>query len=77
MKGSHVDFRQGHVVVHGLKGHGVVQKALVPHARQLLEGLKKSGANTARTVKQGVWKKVKIEGKWYWREVISFRSRAT
>ncbi len=66
LKGSDVNFKKGHVVVNGLKGHGVVQKPLVPHARQVLSALKKNGHTTQRTVKQGSRADITIEETWSW-----------
>ena len=66
LKGDDVDFKKGHVVVHGLKGHGTVHKPLVPHARKLLATLKKNKVTTTRKVQCGVCRDATVVETWRW-----------
>jgi integrase len=65
LHGDDFDMDAKDVTVHGRKGHGVVQKAILPHTRKLIMELKK-GFTTKRTLVSGARGSAKkIEG-WKW-----------
>ena len=66
LQGDHVDFKKGRVLIHGLKGHGIVYKPLVPHARKILAQLKKKAVTTTRKVKRGACDDATITETWRW-----------
>ena len=66
LQGDHVDFKKGRVLIHGLKGHGIVYKPLVPHARKILAQLKKKAVTTTRKVKRGACDDATVTETWRW-----------
>ena len=66
LKGDDVDFKKGRVLIHGLKGHGIVYKPLVPHARKILAQLKKKAVTTTRKVKRGACEDATVTETWRW-----------